>query len=71
LSRAQSVAWAVQFFAVAGWTAWAARVMLISARWAVGGEAAGRRWRRLGWSCVACGMLLSVSLRKTMPDAGS
>jgi hypothetical protein len=60
LNRAQSVAWLAQFFFIAGWALWALRFMGMSRRWLIGVDAVEARWRRLGWTCVACGALLSV-----------
>jgi hypothetical protein len=61
LNRVQSVAWIVQFFVIASWTMWALRFMAKSRKWLIAVDAMEMRWRKLGWTCVACGVLLSVS----------
>jgi hypothetical protein len=59
-NRMQSICLIVQFFVFLCWTLWALRFMLMSRRWLMSGEVIEKRGRRLGWVCVAVGVLISV-----------
>jgi hypothetical protein len=61
-NRIQQICLAIQFFVVVLWTLWAARLMRVSRKWVISGEAEDKNWRALGWACVASSTLLSVSL---------
>jgi len=41
------------------WTLWAARLMRMSRKWVISGEAEDKNWRGFGWACIVASTILS------------
>jgi hypothetical protein len=59
-NRIQQICLTAQFFVMVLWTLWAARLMRISRKWVISGEAEDKNWRALGLACIASSTILSV-----------
>jgi hypothetical protein len=62
-NRIQQICLTAQFFVMVLWTLWATRLMRMSRKWVISGEAEDKNWRALGWACIAASTILSVSSR--------
>jgi hypothetical protein len=60
--KIQDIGGVLQAFVLIGHFLFSFRFMRISRRWLINGQAEEKRWRDLGWTVVAVGGLLVVSI---------